>query len=344
MQLLTPRGVGGVAVVRATSAAEREAILACLHTRAGEEFVSEPGGPPRLCQLAWSGAVRDEVLVVDRGAEGLEVHLHGSPLLLQALERQFGPLTARPAGPAGQLLEQALSPEQLALGLEQLAHDFDACLARLCGLPEAERSREIAALRERSKVARALATPCRLVLIGCQNAGKSTLFNRLLFRERSLTGAMPGVTRDAVSELTCLDGYPYELVDTAGEGAADHAVDRDALERARAYRPGALCLLVVDASKGPGSIDRQLLGPDVLVVANKADLAAADWPLDVPCLVRLTALEEASGAEIRPTVGRLLRAHRGLPAAGPVGGVAALDDRQNAELERAAGASGSGRA
>ncbi|MEC7583250.1 MAG: GTPase [Planctomycetota bacterium] len=342
MQLLTPRGIGGLAVVRAASAAEREALIACLQTRSGERFVSEPGGAPRLCRLAWSGVVRDQVLVVDRGAQGLEVHLHGSPLLVRSLEQQLGPLATPPAGPARQLLEQALSPEQLALGLEQLALDFDACLASLGRLPAAARSQELAALRERSRVARALATPCRLVLIGRQNAGKSTLFNRLLFRERSLTGAMPGVTRDSVSELTCLAGYPYELVDTAGEGAADHAVDRHALARARAERRGALCLLVVDAGLGPGPIDRQLLGPEVLVVANKADLPAAAWPADVPCAVRLTALEEASGGEIRPTVGGLLRAHRGLPAAGPVGGVAALDDRQRADLERAAGARGRG--
>lgn len=342
MQLLTPRGIGGVAVLLAASSAERDALLACLSTKSGEKFVSAPGAPPRLASLSWSGVVRDEVLVVDRGAEGLELHLHGSPRLIQALEQQFGPCSTPSTGPAQQLLQQALSPEQLALGVEQLQHDLDACLAELGQLPAAAQRAELAALLERSRTARALAAPCRLVLIGCQNAGKSTLFNRLLFRERSLTGSMPGVTRDSVSELTSLDGYPYQLVDTAGEGATDSAIDRHALDRARAQRQGALCLLVIDASKGPGPVDRQLLGPEVLVVANKADLAAADWPVDVPCHVRLTALEEASGSEIRPAVGELLRAHRGLPAAGPVGGPAALDDRQSAELERAAGAAGRG--
>ena len=107
MQLLTPRGIGGVAVLLAASSAERDALLACLSTKSGEKFVSAPGAPPRLASLSWSGVVRDEVLVVDRGAEGLELHLHGSPRLIQALEQQFGPCSTPSTGPAQQLLQQA---------------------------------------------------------------------------------------------------------------------------------------------------------------------------------------------------------------------------------------------
>ena len=262
MRLLTPRGIGGVAVVVAEGPAERGAVLACLTTRSGGEFKTGPMAPP--ARLSWAGELRDEVLVVDRGQRGLELHLHASPLLIAAFERQFGPFGPSASGPGELLLQQALSAEQLALGLEQRQHDFGAFLRGLRQLPPAEHRAELAAAQRRSRVARALASPCRLVLIGRQNAGKSTLFNRLLFRERALTGGMPGLTRDPVRERTSLGGYPYLLVDTAGEGVSGSSVDARAGQRARLERQASLCLLVVDASVGPGDIDRDLLGPDVL--------------------------------------------------------------------------------
>ena len=51
---------------------------------------------------------------------------------------------------------------------------------------------------------------------GRPNAGKSSLFNRLVERDRAIVTATPGTTRDTVTERISLDGIPLELVDTAG--------------------------------------------------------------------------------------------------------------------------------
>jgi small GTP-binding protein len=342
--LLTPHGHGGIAVVAAASAAERRALLACLRERGGGpggggQVETAPGAAPRRCALVLGGAVCDDVLVVDR-ASGLEVHLHGSPGLLDALAAAFGPWSVRPPAAVERLLREALSEAQLDLALEQAACDFDGCLRALAALPAAARARELAAALRRSAIARALARPQRVAIVGAQNAGKSTLFNRLLFTERALTGPLPGLTRDPLRERTTLSGYPYELVDTAGAGAAPTPVDEAAQRLAREAAADAVCLLAIDASKGPRAADRALLAPRTLVVANKSDLPAAPWPADFACDLRLSCIDPAPAPAVRAAVGEALRRLRGLPAAGPVGGPAALDDASWRALVLLAGAAG----
>ncbi len=55
-----------------------------------------------------------------------------------------------------------------------------------------------------------------IALIGPPNAGKSSLFNRLLERERAIVTPVPGTTRDTVEESLALGGIPLRLIDTAG--------------------------------------------------------------------------------------------------------------------------------
>ena len=216
--------------------------------------------------------------------------------------------------------------------MEQLGFDFAAALPAIAALPPAARGAELAAARARSRTALAMVAAPRLVLMGAQNAGKSTLFNRLLFRERALAGPEPGLTRDAIRERTALAGYPYELVDTAGEGVAERRVDHQAIERGRDLRTGALRILVIDRARGPDASDRQLARTAHLVVANKSDLPAANWPAEVPCQLELAAASE-SPAAIRAVLGLQLRQLRRLPPAGPVGGFAALTPAQLAQLD-----------
>lgn len=56
----------------------------------------------------------------------------------------------------------------------------------------------------------------RVVIVGRPNVGKSTLFNRLLGRRRSITSNTSGVTRDSIEETVILRGFPLRLVDTSG--------------------------------------------------------------------------------------------------------------------------------
>jgi tRNA modification GTPase len=115
------------------------------------------------------------------------------------------------------------------------------------------------------------------VLAGRVNAGKSSLMNALLGRERAIVTDVPGTTRDWIEEALDLDGLPVRLVDTAGLRETGDAAERAGLERGRELAARAdVVLLVVDRTLPLAGEDRVLardLGPGrALAVLNKADL------------------------------------------------------------------------
>jgi tRNA U34 5-carboxymethylaminomethyl modifying GTPase MnmE/TrmE len=336
LELLTPRGAGGIAVL-AVRGDDRHGVVAPLLRRPDRTALAPEACVRPTRALLWlAGGPLDEVLVVDRPQHAtFEIHCHGAEAVLAALGDAV--VTRAPADPAERLCREALSDTQLALALEQRAVPWADFVGALRELPAALRRERVAAARARSVVARALAEPAVAVLCGAQNAGKSTLMNRLLCRDRVLTGELPGLTRDPVRERTVLGGYPYELVDTAGEGSVALDVDHRALELARAERAraGVLRILVVDGQRAPGPLERELHRERTLAVRTKVDLPGADfaWPEWLAPAVAVSCLEPADAPLVRARVGEALRALRALPPAGPVGGPAALSAAQEAELD-----------
>lgn len=342
-RLLTPRGAGGVAVVEVRGPRRLEVLADLVECGAAGDHAARRAalatGAPVRAVLRLAGSAVDDVLVVDRPRIGsTELHLHGSPAVVGALAQAVGLASGGEPCAAGRLLREAHGDGQLALALEQAAHrPFAAVLAELATLPPDRRAREVAALRARSVVACAVANAEPVVLFGRQNAGKSTLLNRLAFAERALTGDLPGLTRDAVEAEVMLEGYPYRIVDTAGEGPVTAGPDVAALERARTARTGACCVLVCDGSRAFHDVEMELVRHAVLVVRTKADLEQhAGWPvLPVP-VVPVTCLDAAAAPAVRSAVGGALRALRGLPPAPAhgIGGPAALDARELAAVDR----------
>ena len=127
------------------------------------------------------------------------------------------------------------------------------------------------------------------VLAGPVNAGKSSLLNALIGRERAIVCDAPGTTRDFLEEQLDLDGLPVRLVDTAGLRATDDPVEREGVARCqRLVDESRAVLLVLDGTKDfdPAGLEGEC-GPvpldpaRVLGVVNKADLPPAlDDPLD----------------------------------------------------------------
>ncbi|MGD0731060.1 MAG: tRNA uridine-5-carboxymethylaminomethyl(34) synthesis GTPase MnmE [Terracidiphilus sp.] len=119
-----------------------------------------------------------------------------------------------------------------------------------------------------------------LAIVGRPNAGKSSLFNRLVERDRAIVTATPGTTRDLVTERISLDGIPLELVDTAGLREGLEEAERLGIARSReALADAALVLVVLDAMQPLNDEEHRLLeaveGRPALVVVNKCDLAEA---------------------------------------------------------------------
>ena len=123
-----------------------------------------------------------------------------------------------------------------------------------------------------------------LAIVGRPNAGKSSLFNRLLAQDRAIVTEIPGTTRDLVSETAAIEGIPVRFVDTAGIRASRDLVERLGIERSyQAMADADLTLVVVDAAAPPvpediegvrGFFERARAQGKYLVAANKCDLPA----------------------------------------------------------------------
>ncbi|WP_446425013.1 tRNA uridine-5-carboxymethylaminomethyl(34) synthesis GTPase MnmE [Mailhella sp.] len=90
-----------------------------------------------------------------------------------------------------------------------------------------------------------------VVLAGQVNAGKSSLMNAFLGRNRAIVTEKPGTTRDYLEEHTTLAGLPVRLVDTAGlRQYSDDSIELEGMKRGQEMAESARCiLLVLDAQK-----------------------------------------------------------------------------------------------
>jgi tRNA modification GTPase len=116
-----------------------------------------------------------------------------------------------------------------------------------------------------------------LAIVGRPNVGKSSLFNRLVERERAIVSATPGTTRDLVTETVAIGGIPVKLVDTAGiRQALDEAESIGIRKSKEALADADLVLVVLDASQPASEEDEELLSVaesrPTIVVGNKWDL------------------------------------------------------------------------
>ena len=148
-----------------------------------------------------------------------------------------------------------------------------------------------------------------LAIVGRPNVGKSSLFNRLVERERAIVTATPGTTRDLVSESVAIGGIPVKLVDTAGiRQALDEAEALGIKKSMEALADADLVLVVLDASQEETTEDRELLrltkNRPAMVVVNKSDLAAnkSDRQLPGAHLIHASALTGDGIPELRSAI------------------------------------------
>jgi len=120
-----------------------------------------------------------------------------------------------------------------------------------------------------------------LAIVGRPNVGKSSLFNRLVERERAIVTATPGTTRDLVTERVSLGGIPLELVDTAGLRESTDEAESLGIQKSReALADADIVLVVLEAGvplrEDEAALVRTLEGRPALVVRNKSDLVSGD--------------------------------------------------------------------
>jgi tRNA modification GTPase len=194
--------------------------------------------------------------------------------------RQLGGALSREIAPVKQALVELIGG--LEAGIDFAEDDIDV-------MPAAEIRARVAAVRgplalmaESFAYGRVLREGVTLAIVGRPNAGKSSLFNRLVRRERAIVTAQPGTTRDLVTETMVLEdargGVPIHLVDTAGLRAASDEAEAMGIAKSReALADADLALLVLDATAPLNAEEKYLLedetlAPRLVIVRNKIDL------------------------------------------------------------------------
>lgn len=190
------------------------------------------------------------------------------------------------AGQLGGALSARMKPikQELVELIATMEAGIDFAEDDVSVLPPAEINQRIAAVREQLEdLARSFAygsvvhQGLALAIVGRPNVGKSSLFNRLVERERAIVTATPGTTRDLVSETVAIGGIPVRLTDTAGiRAASDEAESIGVKKSYQALAEADLVLVVRDAKDPDTSEDARLLqlaeGRHAINVLNKIDL------------------------------------------------------------------------
>ena len=157
-----------------------------------------------------------------------------------------------------------------------------------------------------------------LAIVGRPNVGKSSLFNRLVERERAIVTATPGTTRDLVSETVAVGGIPVKLVDTAGiRQALDEAESIGIRKSMEALADADMVLVVLDASQATTEEDRELLRQaeerPVIVVRNKSDLGTGGaWSVASGTSVCTSAVTGEGIGELRAAILRQIGGEAGM--------------------------------
>ena len=205
--------------------------------------------------------------------------LIGSSTLEQAsvAARQMGGSLAKLVAPMKAELVDLIA--EMEAGIDFAEDDIDVMAAERIAEKIAEVRAPLVALERSFAYGRVVREGFRLAIVGRPNAGKSSLFNRLVERERAIVTAAPGTTRDTVTERVSMEGIPVELIDTAGLREGADEAERLGIARSReAMAEADVVLLVVDATVGISREDRAVIeqgasgGSSVLVARNKSDL------------------------------------------------------------------------
>ena len=119
-----------------------------------------------------------------------------------------------------------------------------------------------------------------VVIAGRPNAGKSTLLNALLERDRAIVSAIPGTTRDSIEEEIILNGIPVRLVDTAGLRNTEDVIEKEGIHRTHKHTEAAdIILYLVDSQQVATSDDLASLQnfprERTLILRTKTDLGPA---------------------------------------------------------------------
>ena len=140
-----------------------------------------------------------------------------------------------------------------------------------------EVKKELSDLSETFDVGNKIREGFSVSIIGRPNAGKSSLLNYILDKERAIVTDIEGTTRDSIEEIINIKGMPVKIIDTAGIRETDEKIEKIGIERALEYAKSSdVIIAIFDSNKELTKDDNNILelckDKDSIIVLNKMDL------------------------------------------------------------------------
>jgi len=240
----------------------------------------------------------ESIVVCRTGEHRVELHCHGGRLAAETIVNllvSFGAVTQSPffqESRIGEELTVSEAREDLTLAATQrttailldqyrgaLKREFDTIQELLIAENFADAKVRLDQLNGRSQLGSHLIEPWRVVLAGPPNVGKSSLLNLLLGYTRAIVHEQAGTTRDLLAERSSFDGWPIELIDSAGiRMAADSSdsIEAFGIQQSLERIATADCtLLLVDRVSGWTETHDEILArcsERAILVLTKSDL------------------------------------------------------------------------
>ena len=165
-----------------------------------------------------------------------------------------------------------------------------------------------------------------LAVAGKTNVGKSTLFNKLLERERAIVTPFPGTTRDYLAESIRISDKFFTLIDTAGIAPVTHPIDLAGIKKGEQLSSDADgILLVLDISRPLEAEDKALIRKHSskrtplrsLIILNKCDLKAQTCREEIARLadglpiLEISALKGTNLSALKETISKVFSPESG---------------------------------
>ncbi|MFC2048920.1 tRNA uridine-5-carboxymethylaminomethyl(34) synthesis GTPase MnmE [Elusimicrobiota bacterium] len=159
----------------------------------------------------------------------------------------------------------------------------------------------------------------KISICGRPNVGKSSLYNLILNRSRSIVSGIPGTTRNVIDSELVFEGYLVKLYDTAGSGVdSDCLIDIESAEKSSMIiNESDIIICVFDISEKIKQIDKEIVekckGKKIIAVLNKSDLTHKienkniEVIADFQRIIEISCIKETGLEDLRDAIGNQLK-------------------------------------